>query len=413
MIQRTVSTAEWIREHGTALTELELAAPLADLAPLAGIAGGARVVALGESSHHVQEFYQVRHRMLRYLVERCGHTVVALEAPFTEGRALAQWVDGGPGRVADAVDHSIPLTLGDVPELHEVLAWLRTHNRTPGTTPVHYAGTDLPGSIGSPLPALERITEYLRTHDRRALPALERATALVRRFHHTDSLAALAAYPALAEVERDALTAALAELTARMQRSVGHDDAEHALVSHHLRGAWLLDQFHRSLLADGMASASTFRDLYQAESVLRLLAADPGARVVLAAHNWHIQRTPVHEDGEALLPAGYHLAAALGDDYRAIGVTCRGGHTAVADGDRFLFREAPLPPAPEDTVEAAFPGDTVWALADVRAASEAVTDTDEYRRARMADYFCDQPAFHAFDAVACVSQTRGTEYTRP
>jgi erythromycin esterase len=32
---------------------------------------------------------------------------------------------------------------------------------------------------------------------------------------------------------------------------------------------------------------------------------------------------------------------------------------------------------------------------------------------RMADYFCDQPAFDCFDAVVCVTETNGTAYTRP
>lgn len=32
---------------------------------------------------------------------------------------------------------------------------------------------------------------------------------------------------------------------------------------------------------------------------------------------------------------------------------------------------------------------------------------------RMADYFCDQPAFGCFDAIACVTETNGTTHTRP
>lgn len=87
--------AGWIRTHGHSGAALDLEAPLDDLAPLAEIVGSARVVGLGESSHHVREFYQMRHRMLRFLVERCGFTVFAAEAPFTEGGLLDDWLGGG------------------------------------------------------------------------------------------------------------------------------------------------------------------------------------------------------------------------------------------------------------------------------------------------------------------------------
>jgi erythromycin esterase len=33
------------------------------------------VVGIGESAHYVREFYLLRHRLLRFLVQRCGFTV--------------------------------------------------------------------------------------------------------------------------------------------------------------------------------------------------------------------------------------------------------------------------------------------------------------------------------------------------
>lgn len=130
------SLVDWIRTHGHSVAALDLDAPLDDLAPLAEIVGSARVVGLGESSHHVREFYQVRHRMLRFLVERCGFTVFAVEAPFTGSELLDDWLGGAPAEIEE-VAAAIPLSLGEVPELHDVLHWLRTYNRQPGSgTPV-------------------------------------------------------------------------------------------------------------------------------------------------------------------------------------------------------------------------------------------------------------------------------------
>ena len=99
-MDRAVDLAGWIREHGLALSALDLAAPLDELEPVRRLVGEARVVAIGESSHHVREFFQVRHRLLRFLVERCGFTVYALEAPFTAGRGLADWATISMGGAA-------------------------------------------------------------------------------------------------------------------------------------------------------------------------------------------------------------------------------------------------------------------------------------------------------------------------
>lgn len=421
---------EWIAANGLRQKHLEPDAPLDELEPFAELIGGARVVALGECSHHIAEFYQVRHRILRLLVERHGFTVLALEAPFTEAAAISDWVLGGPGEVERVASDGIAMSLGDAPELHETLRWLRARNANGASgvrqvRRVRCVGADLPGSIGSPLPALEHVAPYLRAHDPASGPALDRAIELARGYHHPVATMVLAAYAGLPEPDRNALTGAVSELVARTerlgsrQRAHGDTAAEHADITHHLRGAWLIDQLHRSFLTEDIGIASTFRDVYLAESVTRLLDADRSARIVLAAHNWHIGRAPERaEDGQLLYPAGYHLAAALGEDYRAIGLTARGGRTAVADGAAldgsggFPFKEAPQPEPEPDCVESAFPGDAPWTLVDLRAAARAVTDASSYRRTRMADYFLDQSAFASFDALACVARTNGTEGTR-
>lgn len=426
---RTQSTAldlpTWIREHGVGGDALDLDAPLDDLEPLRDIVGAARVVGLGESSHHVREFYQLRHRMLRFLVQRCGFTAYVLEAPFTAGGVLDAWVHGGTGTAQRAASEGVAMSLGDVAELHQALAWMRSYNERGPDTPLRCVGADLPGSLGSPLPALQRIVSYVHTWDPATSPVLARAIALAEQFHAPSAPYAgeLATYPAMAASDRDALTAALSELVARMerlasqQRRHGHA-GEHSEAEHQLRGAWLLDQVHRSMLTDGIEVASTFRDVYIARSVLRLLAADPDARVVLAAHNWHIQKTPEDHDGRQLIPAGYHLLGALGDGYRPIGMTSRDGHTGVANTDAldgsngFLFREALLPPPEDAAVESAFGDDSRWTMVDLRTLPQTLVDPPTHPRMRMADYFVDQPAWSAFDGLIAVRATTGTANTR-
>ena len=424
MAPTRVPLSSWIATNGIRGSHLEPTAPLGELAALSELIGDARVVALGECSHHISEFYQLRHRFLRYLVERQGFTVLALEAPFTEAEVVSDWVLGGPGEVERIASDGIAMSLGEAPQMHETLRWLRAHNGS-GGQPVRCIGVDLPGSIGSPLPALERVAPYLREHDPAAAPVLDRAIELVERYHHGMATMVLGTYATLPEHDRDALTSTLSELVARTERmaTAQHllgEGSAHADTMHHLRGAWLVDQVHRSFLSEDMGIASTFRDTYLADSILRLLDQDPTAKVVLAAHNWHIKRAPERgEDGQLLYPAGYHLAAALGDDFCSIGLTARAGRTAITNGaalegsGAFPFQEAPQPELEPDCVEFAFDSAAAWTLADLRKAAPEVTDATQFRRMRMADYFLEQPAFESFDGLCCVAETSGTLFTRP
>jgi erythromycin esterase len=217
-MSRQTGFAGWVDNHGSTMETLDFQAPVDDLEPLRDIVGGAQVVALGESSHHIRAFYQVRHRILRFLVERCGFEVCALEAPFTERQILDARVQGGPGTVEQVAAEGIALSLGRCREMHEALRRMREHNRAAAVPPLRCVGTDLPGSAASPLPTLEKLAGYLRWAAPEALPELEEAVGVVRRFDDPIVFAAISRYENLDPDQRDVLTGALSQLMAHMQR---------------------------------------------------------------------------------------------------------------------------------------------------------------------------------------------------
>jgi len=63
------------------LTTLDPTGPLDDLAWLDEAISDARVVAIDESAHYNHEPYQLRHRLLHYLVERHGFSAYAMGSP--------------------------------------------------------------------------------------------------------------------------------------------------------------------------------------------------------------------------------------------------------------------------------------------------------------------------------------------
>jgi erythromycin esterase len=419
------SFEDWVADNAIAAESLDPRAPLDDLEPLREMIGGARVVAIGESAHYVREFYLLRHRLLRFLAERLGFNVYALEAPFTEARAIDAWVQGGRGTVAEVAAAGVALNQGRSREMYDLLEWMRARNRTVAA-PLRFAGAGLPGSGGSPLPALEEVGAYLRRYDPDALPLLERAADLAGKYHDTATFKALFRYAELDHVMQDALTATLSRLLSRMETTGAYQRGkqrgqEHATALRHLRGVWHMDLFHRDFAGRGISVGHphALHDAFMAESVLRLLEnGTPDTRIVVAYHNIHIQKTAVkHEGAVPLLPGGYHLAQALGDDYVAIAATSNHGRTARMHMDPehplgFEVRDHPLPPPASGSVEAAFAAGAPLTVADLRAAQPGIVDAGSFQRMRMEDYFMDVPVFEAFDAIACVTHTSVSEMER-
>ncbi|MEV4894631.1 erythromycin esterase family protein [Nonomuraea sp. NPDC055795] len=157
-----------------------------------------------------------------------------------------------------------------------------------------------------------------------------------------------------------------------------------------------------------MAVGTACLDAFGAESVLRLV--EDGARVVVATHNTHIRKTVIEHEGDfGLFPQGYHLAQALGPDYVSIAATSLGGRTSagrVAPEHPLGFEavDVELPPLAEGSVETLFDGRAPLAIADLRG-----HDPEAFTRIRMLDYFMDVPVVRAYDAVACVPETRSVQ----
>jgi hypothetical protein len=98
--------------------------------------------------------------------------------------------------VEEVAAAGVAIDLGRCREFHDQLAWMRAHKHT-ATKRLRLVGTDVPGSGGSPLPALEAVAAYLRSADPDALPLAEQAIDVVRRYHDPATFTALGRYATL------------------------------------------------------------------------------------------------------------------------------------------------------------------------------------------------------------------------
>ncbi|WP_329542510.1 erythromycin esterase family protein [Streptomyces sp. NBC_01358] len=415
--------AGWLKGHATPLRHLDPAAPLDDLEPLRDLLEGARVVGLGEHSHFIDEFAVMRQRILRFLVERCGFTVLAFEYGFCEALPLDAWTRGSgtDDGLSALLANAVPIGLQDP------LRFLRRHNRT-AAEPVRFAGIDIPAAGGSLLPALTPVTDYLRHIDPETLPALQSVTTIAASFAGDSAAVAAPAWARLTTNEQDTLSALLARLLIRFRALKplylsrgdrhGYDTSLRCLEAA-CHGDYTFRAMAGLFAGDGLTADTSARDLYMAESLLwHLDRLKPTDRVVLMAHNAHLQRTPIAFDGHLTgLPMGQHLHHALGDAYFALGLTSITGHTADMRRDEtapfgFTVHDTPLEPPAPGSVESAFAeaglGHAVAGLRQARA--EQLDGPD---RIRMQNIYQHTQVVDAFDGILSTPASTTTNLEKP
>jgi protein-L-isoaspartate(D-aspartate) O-methyltransferase len=104
-----------------------------DSAPIDALLGrmeDARVVLLGESTHGTSEFYRMRARITKELIERYGFNFVAVEADWPDAARIDTYVLGDPprSRLEFTPFSRFPTWMWRNEEVHDFVAWLRARN---------------------------------------------------------------------------------------------------------------------------------------------------------------------------------------------------------------------------------------------------------------------------------------------
>lgn len=408
----------WISANQVPLATADPKGDLADLRPLAATIGGARVVALGEATHGTREFFQLKHRMLEYLVSERGFTVFAFEAGFPEGRDVEDYVTTGRGDAARAV-----AGLGYWPwsteEVVDLVEWMRAWNRDPRhPRKVHFVGIDMQipeRAVRDVLAWLARVDPPQAAH---FSVALRLATS---RFDY------LSLNPSQIETMQADAQALLQLLDARRATYEARtSSAEWAL---HRQLARVVVQAIKLSLADYTGEeveSLNLRDVAMADNLQWILEqGGPATKVVLWAHNQHVSKGHSYPGFQNL---GSHLAERLGPDLRVFGFAFDAGQFQAIGSD-FRLRVFDVPsggPATLDGTLAAaaaplavlpFGGlPASGPVADWFAARPTTRDiTAGYLDSAPEGYFYDNPVTTYFDGLIFVAQTtraRALPYVR-
>jgi erythromycin esterase len=318
---------DWIREHAIPLATVEAGHGFADLEPIRDIVGDARIVALGEATHGTREFFQLKHRMLEFLVSELGFDIFAIEASLPEAIAVNRYVLTGEGDPARALA-GMYFWIWDTEEVLELIRWMRRYNEDPRhTRKVRFYGVDMQYAAR---PA-RVVLEYLERVDPPAAAAAEAVLGPL-----TDPY-----------LPRDAaLLAPVRELAAAFDRRAPDYGArtpadELDLVRRHLH---VIEQA-LAMNAAG-ARAGIARDSAMAANLEWALEREgAGSKAVLWAHNGHVAMW----EGVT----GGFLRRSHGDALRVFGFVFDRGEFQALDQRNFgNLRAFRVDAAPEGSLDA-------------------------------------------------------------
>ena len=154
--------SEWALKNSQKIETLEVTKKQEDLKLLKQIVRKAEVVCLGENRHDIQEQFQLKHRIIKYLVEEMNFTTFALEASLPYSNKINDYILNGNGNIDELMSNMPGWFLWDTQEMKNILIWLYEHNKGQvADRKVNFYGID----IVAPNNGLEQIFEYIQSVD--------------------------------------------------------------------------------------------------------------------------------------------------------------------------------------------------------------------------------------------------------
>ncbi|PJK27438.1 protein-L-isoaspartate(D-aspartate) O-methyltransferase [Minwuia thermotolerans] len=314
--------------------------------------GDARVVLIGEASHGTSEFYRMRARITRELIEKKGFSFVAAEADWPDAARIDDWVRHRE-RAADWTAFArFPTWMWRNAETREFVDWLRARNADrPETDRAGFYGLDLYSMYGS----IDAVLRYLDETDPAAARVARNRYGCLTPWQHEPQAYGLAAASQSFEGCRDEAAKMLRDL---LERRIEDGLTEESALFDAQQNARLIanaEAYYRGMYA-GPDKSWNQRDSHMFETLEQLLDFHgPGARAVIWAHNSHVgdaSATEMSARGE------YNIGELCRDAYGlgafSIGFGTHSGTVAAADDWGEAMQVMDVRPGREDSYEGLF-----------------------------------------------------------
>ena len=315
-----------------------------DLGPLLDRIGQSRVVLLGEATHGTSEFYRMRARITRELIERRGFTAVAVEADWPDAASADRYVRHTPAAPRAWLPFQrFPTWMWRNHETLQFLEWLRAHNRSTADPArrVSFSGLDLYSLYTS---AYE-VVRYLDRVDPELARVARQRYGCLTPWQSDPAMYGQAALTGRYRVCEPNVVAMLTELLARRLDYLARDGDEFFDASQNARVVADAERYYR-VMYYGAAESWNLRDQHMFDCLRTVLDhRGPDCRMVVWEHNSHVGDASATEMGaRGEHNVGQLCRRSFGDKAYLLGFGTDRGTVAAAhdwDGPMEVMRVRP------------------------------------------------------------------------
>jgi protein-L-isoaspartate(D-aspartate) O-methyltransferase len=260
----------------------------ADLARLVDRIGAARLVLLGEASHGTSEFYRMRARITRELIDSAGFDFVAVEADWPD----AAEVDAYVRRVHEARPHHKPFQrfprwMWANTDVMAFVHWLRTANDARGDDAagrIGFHGLDLYSLNAS----IDAVLRYLDDIDPAAAAVARDRYGCLTPWQNDPVLYGRAVLSGSFEKCEADVVAMLNDMMRERMAYVSRDGARFADAIQNARLVVNAERYYRAMYRGSVVSWN-LRDQHMFDTLTMLLELyGPTSRGIVWAHNSHL-----------------------------------------------------------------------------------------------------------------------------
>jgi len=307
---------QWLKTHSLPLKYVNAGNGFTDLQPMKSFVGDARIVALGECTHGTSEIFKMKHRILEFLATEMNFRIFSIEANMGEAQAINKYVLDGLGDPKRLLD-TMYVWPWNTQEVLDMIDWMRSYNIKNPTKKLQFTGFDMQLGKGS--------ADILCLFAQKYAPDMAVLTdSIVSQVIRIQGRYLKAVEPvvfSMLEANLKSLGQFLEQNKFSISKKLGEREFE--WLSHNIT---LLYQFKELAKAERWGFGYSFRDQSMAKNVKWLLQQNPGQKIVLWAHNGHVNR-------QQNLMGGFLTDNGHKDDMRVIGFsTGKGTYTAVKLG---------------------------------------------------------------------------------
>jgi erythromycin esterase len=308
--------AAWLKKAAVPLAGVEAGKGFKDLQPLKAMIGDARIVSLGESTHGTREHFQMKHRLLEYLVTELGFTHFVIEANMTEAFAVNEYVLTGKGSAKKALA-GLYFWTWYTEEVLAMIEWMREYNRK-GKGTIQFLGFDMQTGTVALANAKAFVAKADPAFAREAERLYEKAAPLFPKTPDEQE-----SFDSLPAAEKKFLAEAPWEVVDHLEKN--RNTYLKTMKTEEVDRGILEARLTAQAARNGTVSYN-YRDECMAANVGWILDHAPkGSKVVLWAHNGHVSR------GDGAM--GSHLAKKYGKEMVIVGFGAgEGTYTAIKPG---------------------------------------------------------------------------------